>query len=105
MNKSHVKWILLAVAVIVAISFFTNPDQATHLKTLNDTLSLRHPASDSWKKMLPFVKYHNYLIFSTTTAPNVSGPTPTGEDTTLSRGYFGRVETTEDIKILIPNVH
>ena len=89
MNKSQLKWIVAAIAVLFAVLFFTNPDQATHLKTIKDTLKLRNASADP-DVLLRVSDYNNYLIFSTTSLVGH----------TCSRGYLGRVEVTDNIKLL-----
>lgn len=89
MKKSQLKWIVPTIAVLLAVLFFTNPDQATHLKAIKDTLKLRNASADP-DVLLRVSDYNNYLIFSTTSLVGV----------TCSRGYLGRVEVTDNIKLL-----
>ena len=74
------KWILIVVAGDLLLQFFTNPNQAQHLKTLQAMVSTSDP-------LLPTVEYHNYWLFSTTTLAEAH----------LTYGYFGRVHITDKI--------
>jgi hypothetical protein len=85
--KPAIIWSIVAVALAALVAFFTNPDQAAHLKAIKETVALRQPGVTIIDTLLPSAEYHNYLIFSTTT----------WSDYTLTRGYFGRVETTNAI--------
>ena len=76
------KWILVVVAWQSLFTFFTNPNQAQHLKTLQARVSTSDP-------LLPTVEYHNYWLFSTTTLA----------DAHLTYGYFGRVHITDKISL------
>ena len=75
-----------AVALILLMAFLTNPDQATHLKAIKETAALRKPDGASGVNLMPIVHYNNYLIFSTTTIAEM----------TLTYGYFGRIQTTDE---------
>ncbi len=80
-----------AVAVLIfLLAFFTNPDQAAHLKAITDTIALRS-SNNPPLISLSVVHYNNYLIFSTTTFG----------DTPLTYGYFGRIQTTNGIGIFL----
>jgi hypothetical protein len=95
----------IAICVLIAITaFLTNPDQAAHLKALKETISLKYPYAgaaagnanalqygnagrDMSVYSFPLLQYHNYGVFSTT-----------GWSTKIySYGYFGKVQTTNDI--------
>ena len=57
------------VAVVVGILYFKNPDQATHLRVITETVHLRRPPNiltTSNDDMLRVVTYNNYVVFSTT---------------------------------------
>ena len=89
MNKSQLKWIVQVIVVVIAVLFFTNPDQATHLKAIKDTLKLRNASADP-DTLLRITDYNNYIIFSTTSLGGI----------TYTRGYLGRIEVTDNIKLL-----
>jgi hypothetical protein len=74
------KWILVVATGQLLFTFFTNPNQAQHLKALQARVS----TSDL---LLPTIEYHNYWLFSTTTLA----------DAHLTYGYFGRVHITDKI--------
>jgi hypothetical protein len=82
------------IAALSLLAFFTNPNQAAHLSAIKETVALRKPdgASEINSVLMPLVHYNNYVVFSTTT--------PGNKDTILSYGYFGQVQTTDDIGIL-----
>jgi hypothetical protein len=47
----------------------TNPDQATHLRAINDAVELRFPNTpygSNYTRMTGVIQYHNYGLFSTT---------------------------------------
>jgi hypothetical protein len=88
-NKPAMMWSAVAVALAALVAFFTNPDQAAHLKAIKETVALKQPGVTITDTLLPMAEYHNYLIFSTTT----------WSDYTLTRGYFARVDTTNAIGI------
>lgn len=79
------------VAILLIVAAFTNPDQASHLRAIRETVALRKPAEShsvtDW--LLPTVEYHNYLVFSTTRFSNM----------TFTYGYFGKIQTTNDIGV------
>lgn len=89
MSTSYLKWILPTIAVLLGILFFTNPDQATHLKAIRETLRLRNSSTDP-DTLLRITDYNNYIVFSTTSCVGI----------TCSRGYLGRVEVTDNIRLL-----
>ena len=89
-NKTRIKWITLTCIVIASVLFGTNPTQATHLKAIQETRRLRNPSADLENLALRFTEHHNYYLFSTTTFGDIA----------FSRGYLGRVEVTDNIKIL-----
>jgi hypothetical protein len=73
------------IAMLILLAFFTNPDQAAHLKAIKDTAVLRRSRYDALRvEVSPGVMYNNYLIFSTTSFATE----------TLTYGYFGQVQTT-----------
>ena len=74
------KLILVVVAGQLLFAFFTNPNQAQHLKALQARVS----TSDL---LLPTIEYHNYWLFSTTTLA----------DAHLTYGYSGTVHITDKI--------
>jgi hypothetical protein len=85
------KWLLIVVAGILLLAFFTNPDQAQHLKAIKETRMLRESRDFSVADMLlPQVEHRNYGVFSTTTFG----------DSNLSYGYFGTVHTTDNVGFL-----
>ena len=89
-----------AIGLLLIIAFFTNPDQATHLKAIRETVALRNPESLSAVTLSPLMgalQYNNYLIFSTT---NLNGFSTTNVNGTMTYGYFGQVKTTNAIGIL-----
>jgi hypothetical protein len=87
------------IALLLVIAFFTNPDQAAHLKAIRETIALRNPESPSsviTSPLMGALQYNNYFIFSTTNLNGFSTTTPTG---TMTYGYFGQVKTTNAIGI------
>jgi len=95
----------IGVCLLIAITaFLTNPDQAAHLKPLKETIVLKYPYAGGDSRnanalrypyggrdisvySFPLLQYHNYGVFSTT-----------GWSTKIySYGYFGRIQTTDDI--------
>ena len=76
------KWILIAVAGVLLLPFFTNPNQAQHLKAIQKRVS----KSDL---LLPTIEYHNYWLFSSTTLA----------DSHVTYGYFGTVHITDKISL------
>jgi hypothetical protein len=81
-----------AVGLILLLAFFTNPDQAAHLRAIKETAALRQPNGSAvlFETFLPAVKYNDYLFFSTATW--ASKP--------MTYGYFGQVRTTNRIEML-----
>lgn len=77
------------VAAVALLAFFTNPDQAAHLRAIKDTIALRNPDSGKLNpgSNLHLIQYNNYYFFSTASIG----------DMTVSQGYFGRVVTTNAI--------
>jgi len=74
--------------VVLLLAFFTNPNQAAHLKAIKDTAVLRRSGYEALRvEVSPLVIYNNYLIFSTTSLAGMK---------TLTYGYFGQVQTTND---------
>jgi hypothetical protein len=93
MKTFRLKWILAAIALFAGILFFTNPDQATHLKAVNEAVELRFPNTpygSNYARMTGVIQYHNYGLFSTTGLG----------DMTFSYGFLGRVQTTNDISFV-----
>ena len=87
MQASHRRWFLVGctvLALLAVLAFFTNPDQATHLKAIREIVALRYSKYEGNVTLQP-VTYNNYLVFSTTTS--LGG-------LTLTYGYFGRIQTT-----------
>ena len=75
--------------LVLLLAFFTNPDQAAHLEAIKDTAVLRRSGYEALRvEVSPAVMYNNYLIFSTTSFAGMK---------TLTYGYFGRVQTTNDV--------
>ena len=90
-GKHQRKWILIVVVGVLLFAFFTNPNQARHLKAIRETGALKQsPGVSVTDVLLPMVEYHNYLLFSTTT----------WSDAHLTHGYFGVVQTTDNIGVL-----
>jgi hypothetical protein len=90
-GRERLKWFLVVVAGLLLLAFFTNPTQARHLKAIRETGALRQSAGARIDDLLlPTVEYHNYWLFSTTT----------WVDAHLTYGYFGIVQTTDNIGIL-----
>jgi hypothetical protein len=88
---------LPAIAVLAGILFLTNPDQATHLKAINEAIELRFPNTpygSNYTRMTGVIQYHNYGLFSTTGFV----------DMTFSYGFLGRVQTTNDISYVATGV-
>jgi len=74
--------------LVLLLAFFTNPDQAAHLRAIKDTAVLRRSGYEALRvEVSALVIYNNYLIFSTTSLGGMK---------TLTYGYFGRVQTTND---------
>lgn len=70
------------------IAFFTNPTQASHLMAIRETAALEKGMSTySAKTALILARYNNYWLFSTTTFGEL----------TLTYGYFGKIQTTNDV--------
>ena len=76
--------------MLIPLAFFTNPNQAAHLKAIKDTAVLRRSGYDALRvEVSPGVVYNNYLIFSTTSF---------GTET-LTYGYLGQVQTTNYVEL------
>ena len=74
-------------------AFVTNPDQATHLRAIKGTVALRNTAGDSavnFEVRSSYIVYSNYFVFSATSF----------RDMPISYGYFGQVQTTDNITTL-----
>jgi hypothetical protein len=100
-NPSRFKWTVATIAALAVVAFFTNPSQATHRQVLGETVRLRHPGTASWQSILPAVSYHNYIVFSTTSAPNLNEKDRMVEDTTATYGFFGSVRTTNFVRMFM----
>jgi len=97
MNSKQKILILAGVAALLLIAFFTNPSQADHVRNIRETLALRR--ADKSKIHIPgYLKYNNYIFFSTTSCLVWIGQE--FPERTLSHGYFGRVETNDEIEYL-----
>ena len=84
------KVILGTSGAIVVLMLATNPDQASHLRTITETAALKpHPfqASAPITAWLGLVTYNNYFLFSTTTLM----------DGLVTWGLLGKVYTTNRI--------
>jgi hypothetical protein len=92
-SHARLKWLLIAIAVVVTIMFFTNPDQTSHLKVIKEAGDLRYPNVDLTGGPNNFyvIEYHNYGVFSTTGYVGYL---------TFSYGFLGQVRTTNDITYL-----
>ncbi len=93
MNRFHLKWILPAIALLAGVLFLTNPDQAIHLRAINDAVELRFPNTpygNNYTRMTSVIQYDNYGLFSKTGYGGM----------TFSYGFLGRVQTTNDISFV-----
>ncbi len=92
MTKKQRNISLLVIAgVLLIVAFFTNPNQAHHLKSIRETGALRQSGDKVVEEaLLPFFEYQNYFVFSVTR----------WNGKTMSYGYFGIVQTTNHIGVL-----
>ncbi len=86
-TRDQWKWILIALAGVLLLAFLTNPNQARHLRVIKETGALRYSRDASTTDFLLSVEYHNYFLFSTTSCVG----------NTVTYGYFGLVQTTNNI--------
>ena len=84
-------WIIGGILVLSVILMYTNPDQAVHLKAVNEAIQLRYsgraPDSPDMARFMFLIKFHNYGLFSYATV----------FDKPISYGLLGRVQTTGDV--------
>lgn len=86
--KAFLKWGIIILLLLLAVAYFTNPEESTHHKNLKDTvkdLSLK-------KVKEKFIKVEDYKIFSVTKV------TIKGEEKIVGVGAFGKVWYFDDIK-------
>jgi hypothetical protein len=77
-----------ATGLVLLLAFFTNPSQAAHLRAIRETATAGKTEYQASTIQVSGVLYNNYGIFSTTTFWGMD---------TLTYGYFGQVQTTNDI--------
>jgi hypothetical protein len=96
--KSCRNLIIVGSAALLLLAFFMNPNQAAHLTAIKQTVALRNPAvasrnpyakTLSVEDLLPYAQYNNYLVFSTTSWASH----------TMTYGYFGKIQTNNNIEI------
>jgi hypothetical protein len=89
--KTLVKWLLIVIVVVLAIAFFSNPDESSHKKGLKE-----------WTKNLPVkvednaIKVDDYKVFSITKIK------VNGKEKITGVGAFGKVWYFDDIKDQLP---
>ena len=83
----------VAVLAVVLIAIFTNPNQARHLTAIKETGELRYP--DKSALFINQIEYQNYFVFSTSSCLG----------TTVAYGYFGIVQTTNEIGIVYAELY
>jgi hypothetical protein len=83
--------IACAAGLVLLLAFFTNPDQAAHVRAIKETSALRRSSDPSFNSEPMFLQleYCNYFLFSTTSVANAP----------MTRGYFGKIETTDNIRV------
>jgi len=85
--KTLVKWLLIIIVVVLAIAFFSNPDESSHKKGLKE-----------WTKNLPVeiednaIKVDDYKVFSITKIK------VDGKEKITGIGAFGKVWYFDDLK-------
>ena len=85
--KAILKWILIAVVVVVAIAYFSNPDESNHkrsLKEIGEKLDIKIK-DDA-------IQVDDYKVFSVTKVK------VNGEEKITGIGAFGKVWHFDDIK-------
>ncbi len=89
---SLLKWILIGLVIVLAIAYFSNPDESNHMKKFKDIV-----------KNLPLkikddaIQVDDYKVFSLAKAK------VHGAKKTVGIGAFGKVWYFDDIKELITN--
>jgi len=91
MNARKKKWMLISgiVAVAAVVAFFTNPGPSAHREAIITARDLLIPnfVGNTFQPYLS--EYHNYGVFSTYG----------GGGMIFSYCYFGRVQTTDDVRL------
>ena len=85
--KTIVKWILIAVVVVIAIAYFSNPDESNHKRTLKELgkkldVKIKDDA----------IQVDDYKVFSVTKVK------VDGKERITGIGAFGKVWHFDDIK-------
>ncbi|HZI24509.1 MAG TPA: hypothetical protein VFD46_05505 [Chryseolinea sp.] len=79
--KAFIKWGLLILVLVLVVAYFTNPEELTHHKGLNNV-----------KENINKLKIDDYKIFSLTKAK------VKGEEKIVGIGAFGKVWYFDDIE-------
>ncbi|HMG92634.1 MAG TPA: hypothetical protein VK589_21400 [Chryseolinea sp.] len=85
--KAILKWILIAIVVVVAIAYFSNPDESNHKRSLKEIgqkldIKIKDDA----------IQVDDYKIFSVTKVK------VDGKETITGIGAFGKVWHFDDLK-------
>ncbi len=85
--KTFFKWLLIGIVVVLAIAYFSNPDEFAHKKGLRDlTKNLSVKIKDN------AIQVDNYKVFSLTKVKI------DGKDKITGVGAFGKVWYFDDLK-------
>ena len=85
--KALFKWLLIGIVVVLALAYFSNPDEFQHKKELKDlTKNLSVEVKDN------AIQVDNYKVFSVTKV-NING-----KDKITGVGAFGKVWYFDDLK-------
>ena len=85
--KTLLKWLLIGIVIVLAIAFFSNPDESNHKKGFKE-----------WTKNLPVkiednaIKVDDYKVFSVTKVK------VDGKEKITGVGAFGKVWYINDLK-------
>lgn len=85
--KAMLKWLLIGVVIILAIAFFSNPDESNYLKSLKEmTKNLPVKIEDN------AFQVYDYKVFS------LAKMKVDGKEKTVGIGAFGKVWYFDDLK-------
>jgi len=85
--KTLLKWLLIGGVIVLAIAFFSNPDESSHKKGLKE-----------WTKNIPVKIEDNAIIVDDYKVFSIVKVKVDGTEKTTGVGAFGKVWYFEDIK-------
>jgi len=88
--KAIIKWLIIGIVIIVAIAFFSNPDESSHMKSLREiTRNLPVKIEDN------ALQVNDYKVFS------IAKVKVNGTEETVGIGAFGKVWYFDEMKELL----